>query len=108
MMIKGTTHPGNGVKTSFSETIMDRLSIQMSKNAFVQHIQNSIFSSQFVFEVYNYPDIKFNEAKEVKLLNKLIAEKPQKVFFKEGFYKFHRTDKIVPQALLDKILSIKK
>ena len=55
-----------------------------------------------------YPDIKFNEAKEVKLLNKLIAEKPQKVFFKEGFYKFHRTDKIVPQALLDKILSIKK
>eukprot|EP00918_Siedleckia_nematoides_P003029 GHVU01006888.1.p2 GENE.GHVU01006888.1~~GHVU01006888.1.p2 ORF type:complete len:174 (+),score=14.52 GHVU01006888.1:887-1408(+) len=55
-----------------------------------------------------YPDVKFDYDREVKLLNKLIAEKSQKVFFEEGYYYFHKTKKLVPQPLLDKILSVKK
>jgi len=55
-----------------------------------------------------YPDIKFDYDREVKLLNKLIAEKPQQFLFKEGYYKFHKTNKIVPQALLTQILLSKK
>ena len=55
-----------------------------------------------------YPDIKFDYDREVKLLNKLIAEKPQQMLFREGYYKFHKTNKIVPQALLNQILLSKK
>ena len=54
-----------------------------------------------------YPDLDFDHEKEVKLLNKLIAEKPQQQFFKEGNYYYPGTKKLIPQKVLDRILQIK-
>ena len=51
-----------------------------------------------------YPDLDFDHAKEVKLLNKLIAEKSVRPYFKEGYYFFEGTKKPIPQKLLDHIL----
>jgi len=51
-----------------------------------------------------FPDLEFDHEKEVKLLNKLIAEKPQKPFFQEGYYKYQGTHKVIPQKHLDSIL----
>ena len=51
-----------------------------------------------------FPDLEFDHEKEVKLLNKLIAEKPQKQFFTEGYYKYEGSNKIIPQKHLDHIL----
>jgi len=57
------------------------------------------------FEGY-FPDLEFNEEKEIKLLNKLIAEKPQRAFFKEGYYVYEgsRSKRLIPQKHLDYIL----
>ena len=54
-----------------------------------------------------YPDLDFDHEKEVKLLNKLIAEKPQRHLFSEGNYYYEKTRKIIPQKVLDRILQIK-
>ena len=51
-----------------------------------------------------YPDLKFDYENEVNLLNKLIAEKIQRPYFTEGYYKYERTNKIIPQKHLDNIL----
>ena len=55
-----------------------------------------------------FPDLEFDHEKEVKLLNKLIAETPQRAFFKEGYYKYEGTNKVIPQDHLDRILWGKK
>ena len=55
-----------------------------------------------------YPDLEFDHDKEVKLLNKLIAEKPQRQHFTEGNYFYPGTKKIIPQKELDRILQINK
>jgi hypothetical protein len=51
-----------------------------------------------------FPGNTFDEEKEIKLLNKLIAEKPQKKYFKEGYYYYYKTHKLVPQEHLERIL----
>ena len=51
-----------------------------------------------------YPDLKFNYENEVNLLNRLIAEKIQRPYFTEGYYKYERTNKIIPQKHIDNIL----
>jgi hypothetical protein len=58
------------------------------------------------FEAY-FPDLEFNEEQEIHRLNKLIAEEPQQVYFKEGYYKYQGTNKIIEQSILDRILSNK-
>ena len=65
------------------------------------------------FENYHYgyfPDIKIDEKKEVRLLNKLIAEKAQRSLFTsgEGYYYYENSSKIIQQDYLDIILSFKK
>ena len=57
------------------------------------------------FEGY-FPDLELNEEKEIKLLNKLIAEKPQRGLFTEGFYIYEgsRSKRLIPQKHLDYIL----
>ena len=60
-----------------------------------------------IFEDYYYgyfPNTKFSYEKEVKLLNKLIAEKSQRKYFKEGYYYYHRTSDLIPNKVLDRIL----
>ena len=56
------------------------------------------------FEGY-FPDLELNEEKEIKLLNKLIAEKPQRGLFTEGFYIYEgsRSKRLIPQKHLDYI-----
>ena len=51
-----------------------------------------------------FPDLEFNPEKEVKLLNKLVAEKSQKPFFIEGYYKYEGSNRPIPQKHLDHIL----
>ena len=46
-----------------------------------------------------FPDLEFDHEKEVKLLNKLIAEKPQKQFFTEGYYKYEGVIKSSPRSI---------
>ena len=55
-----------------------------------------------------YPDLEFDHDKEVKLLNKLIAEKPQRQFLSEPYYFYPGTKKVIPQKVLDTILWDKK
>ena len=54
-----------------------------------------------------FPDIPFNYDDEIRRLNKLIAEKPQQKFLKEGYYLFPGSNKIIPQKHLDLVLSSK-
>jgi len=68
----------------------------------VRHVVRSIKFRQF-FVAY-FGDKPFDEEKEIILLNKLIAEKPQKKYFKEGYYYYNHTSKYVPQSTLDRIL----
>ena len=51
-----------------------------------------------------FPDLEFDHDKEVKLLNKLIAEKSVRPYFKEGYYLYERTNTKIPQKVLDRIL----
>ncbi|MDC3308317.1 hypothetical protein OAU78_03665 [Candidatus Pelagibacter sp.] len=55
-----------------------------------------------------YPDLHFDHEKEVKLLNKLIAEKSVRPYFKEGYYFYEGTKRLIPQKVLDHILWGKK
>ena len=68
----------------------------------VRHVVRSIKFRQY-FVAY-FGDKPFDEEKEIILLNKLIAEKPQKKYFKEGYYYYNHTSKYVPQSTLDRIL----
>jgi len=64
---------------------------------------------RFKEHYYGYhPGLKFDYEKEVKLLNKLIAEKPQQQYFKEGMFKYQKSHRVIPQKHLDHILSGKK
>ena len=75
----------------------------------IDTVRGVVRSRNFEYFFYGYyPDLKLKLEDEERKLNKLIAEKPQQKFFKEGYYYFHKTKKIVPQPLLDKILSAKK
>ena len=51
-----------------------------------------------------FPGIEFDHEKDVKLLNKLIHEKPQKQFFQEGYYFYEGTKRVIPQGHLDKLV----
>ena len=51
-----------------------------------------------------YPDLDFDHEKEVRLLNKLIADKGVRPYFKEGYYFYEGTKKPIPQKILDRIL----
>jgi len=53
-----------------------------------------------------YPDLQFDHEKEVKLLNKLIADKGVRPYFKEGYYFYEgiKPGKTIPQKILDRIL----
>tara|TARA_R100001369_G_scaffold13994_1_gene28356 strand:- start:397 stop:903 length:507 start_codon:yes stop_codon:yes gene_type:complete len=51
-----------------------------------------------------FPDLEFDHAKEVKLLNKLIAEKSVRPYFKEGYYNYEGKNTKIPQKVLDRIL----
>ena len=51
-----------------------------------------------------FPDVKLDKAKETHILNKLIAEAKQKPYFKEGYYNYEDTKKLISQSLLSKIL----
>ena len=51
-----------------------------------------------------YPDLQFDHDKEVKLLNKLIAEKSVRPYFKEGYYNYEGTNTKIPQKVLERIL----
>ena len=55
-----------------------------------------------------YPDLEFDHEKEVKLLNKLIAEKSVRPYFKEGYYFYEGTKRPIPQKHLDHVLWDKK
>jgi hypothetical protein len=75
----------------------------------IDTVRGVVRSRNFEYFFYGYyPDLKLKFEDEERKLNKLIAEKPQQKFFKEGYYYFHKTKKLVPQPLLDKILSAKK
>jgi len=74
----------------------------------IDTVKDVCFDIRFKSHYYGYfPDVKFDYDREVKLLNKLIAEKSQKIFFTEGYYKYHKSEKLVSQTHLDKILSNK-
>ena len=51
-----------------------------------------------------YPDLEFDHEKEVRLLNKLIADKGVRPYFNEGYYFYEGTKKPIPQKVLDKVL----
>ena len=51
-----------------------------------------------------FPDLELDHEKEVKLLYKLITEKPNYPYLKEGYYFYPGTKKVIPQKVLDKIL----
>jgi hypothetical protein len=75
----------------------------------IDTVRGVVRSRKFEYFFYGYyPDLKLNFEDEERKLNKLIAEKPQQKFFKEGYYFHEGTKKLVTQALLDTILSSKK
>ena len=51
-----------------------------------------------------FPDLELDHEKEVKLLYKLITEKPTYPYLKEGYYFYPGTKKVIPQKVLDRIL----
>jgi len=54
-----------------------------------------------------FADIPFDYDNEVKLLNKMIAEKMTRPFFSSGFYKYYMSNKVIPQKHLNDILLTK-
>jgi hypothetical protein len=83
--------------------------VKEDKNLFlkrkIETIREVVSSRMYkdFFQGY-FPGIEFEHEKEVKLLNKLIHEKPQKQFFQEGNYFYYRTQRVIPQAHLDKLV----
>ncbi|MBC8307898.1 MAG: hypothetical protein H8E55_70570 [Pelagibacterales bacterium] len=58
-----------------------------------------------------FPDLKFDINREIKLLNKLIAEKPQIMpggYLSEGYFNYERSKRLIPQKHLNHILWGKK
>ena len=83
--------------------------VKEDKNLFlrpkIETVREVVGSRRFKDFFYGYyPGIEFDFEKEVKLLNKLIHEKPQKPFFKEGNYFYERTKDLIPQKHLDKLV----
>jgi hypothetical protein len=75
----------------------------------IDTVRGVVRSRKFEYFFYGYyPDLKLNFEDEERKLNKLIAEKPQQKFFKEGYYFHEGTKKLVTQALLDTILLSRK
>lgn len=71
----------------------------------IDTIRKVVSKKQFRDFYFGYfPETTFDEEKEIKLLNKLVAEKPQRKLFTEGYYYYYNTSKIIPQEKLDKIL----
>lgn len=94
----------------FTMYVWERLheSEKMFQRPKIDTVREVVSRSRFkaFFRGY-YPDLDFDHEKEVKLLNKLIAEKPQQQFLTEGNFFYPGTKKIIPQKVLDRILSIK-
>ena len=94
----------------FTMYVWERLheSEKMFQRPKIDTVREVVSRSRFkaFFRGY-YPDLDFDHEKEVKLLNKLIAEKPQQQFLTEGNYYYPGTKKIIPQKVLDRILQIK-
>lgn len=75
----------------------------------VDTIRSVVTDSRFRSHYFGYfPDEKFDEGKEFHLLNKLIAERAQQKWFKEGLYVYEKTRRVIPQSHLDAILYPKK
>jgi len=83
--------------------------VKEDKNLFlrpkIDTVREVVSSRRFKDFFYGYfPGVDFDHEKEVKLLNKLIHEKPQKPFFKEGNYFYEGTKRMIPQGHLDKLV----
>ena len=71
----------------------------------IETVRDVVSSKRYKDFFFGYfPGVEFDHEKEVKLLNKLIHEKPQKPFFAEGNSFYEGTKKIIPQEHLDKIV----
>jgi len=71
----------------------------------IETVREVVSSRRFKdFFMGYFPGIEFDHEKEVKLLNKLIHEKPQKPLFLEGNYYYEGTKRVIPQGHLDKII----
>jgi len=55
-----------------------------------------------------YPDLKFDERREIELLNKLITEKPGYAYLVEGYYLYPGSKRLIPQKHLNHVLWPKK
>ena len=55
-----------------------------------------------------FPDLKFDEKREIELLNKLITEKSGYSYLVEWYYYYPDTEKIIPNKHLNSILWPKK
>jgi len=83
--------------------------VHEDKNLFlkpkIETVRDVVSSKRYKDFFFGYfPGVEFDHEKEVKLLNKLIHEKPQKPFFAEGNYFYEGTKKVIPQEHLDKIV----
>ena len=83
--------------------------VKEDKNLFlkpkIDTVREIVSSKRYKDFFYGYfPGVEFDHEKEVKLLNKLIHEKPQKPFFKEGNYFYEGTKRLIPQNHLDKLV----
>lgn len=75
----------------------------------IDTIRNIVNGRKFEQFFYGYfPDLQLDQKaknKEIKIFNKLIAEFKQQEYFKEGYYNYEGTKRLIPQSRLDKILS---
>ena len=55
-----------------------------------------------------YPDLKFDEKREIELLNKLVTEKTGYAYLIEGYFLYPDTNKHIPKKHLEAILWPKK
>jgi len=86
--------------------------IKEDKNLFlkpkIDTVREVVSSRRYKDFFYGYfPGVDFDHEKEVKLLNKLISEKPQQPLFTEGNYFYEGTKRVIPQDHLDKLLASK-
>jgi len=83
--------------------------VKEDKNLFlkpkIDTIREVVSSKRFRDFFFGYfPGVDFDHQKEVKLLNKLIHDTPQKPYFKEGNYFYEGTKRVIPQDYLDKLI----
>ena len=64
-----------------------------------------VVKNKFYQDLYYgyFPEAKINYDEEVKNLNKLVAEKKQRKFFKEGYFYYKGTSKLIPQDIINKV-----